>query len=59
MKASPGGIDEVGDFFGAQDAGQVSRFLRIRCLGHAPGFPNRPRVEEPQSRQSLRYGGRG
>jgi hypothetical protein len=37
---------------GAQDAGQGARFFRIRCLGQAPGFPNRPRVEEPQSRES-------
>src|ERR1700756_98475 len=58
MKPSPGGIDEVGDFFGAQDAGQMSRFLWIRCLGHAPGFLNRPRVEESQSRESLRHRGR-
>ena len=37
----------------------MSRFLRIRCIGHAPGFLNRPSVEEPQGRQPLRNGGRG
>src|SRR5208282_1941825 len=53
MKSSLGRVDEVGNLFWAQDAGQVSRFLRIRCIGYAPGFLNRPSVEEPQSRQSL------
>src|ERR1019366_10457192 len=52
-------VDEVGHFFRAQDTGQGSRLLRIRCIGHAPGFLDRLRVEEPQRRESLRHGGRG
>jgi len=59
MKPSLGAVDEVGNFFRAQDAGQVSRLLRIRCIGHAPGFLDRLRVEEPQSGQPLCHGGRG
>src|SRR6202047_658789 len=59
MKSSLGAVDEVGNFFRAQDAGQVSRLLRIRCIGHAPGFLDRLRVEEPQSGQPLCHGGRG
>jgi cyclase len=37
MKPSLGGVDELGHLFRAQDAGQVSRLLRIRGRGHAPG----------------------
>jgi hypothetical protein len=47
----------MGHFFRAQDAGKGSRLLRIRCIGHAPGFLDRLRVEEPQSRKSLRHRG--
>src|ERR1700683_3545772 len=59
MEPSLGRVDEAGNFFWAQDAGQGSRFLWIRYIGHAPGFLDRLRVEEPQSRQPLRSGGRG
>src|ERR1035438_41711 len=36
MKSSLGRVDEEGNFFWAQYAGQVSRLLRIRGIGHAP-----------------------
>src|ERR1019366_2718571 len=59
MKPSLGRVDEGGHFFRAQDAGQWSRLLRVRCIGHAPGFLDRLCVEEPQSRKSLRHAGCG
>src|ERR1019366_3795118 len=59
VKRSLGRVDEGGHFFRAQDAGQGSRLLRIRCIGHAPGFLDRLPVEEPQSREPLRHGGCG
>ena len=59
MKPSLGGVDEVGNFFRTQDAGQGSRLLRIWCIGYAPSFLDRLRVEEPQSREPLRHSGRG
>jgi len=59
MKPSLGAVDEVGNFFRAQDAGQGSRLFRVRCIGHAPGFLDRLSVEEPKSGQPLRHGGRG
>jgi hypothetical protein len=48
MKPSLGRVDEVGNFFWAQDAGQVSRPFRIRCLGHAPCFLDGLSEEEAQ-----------
>jgi hypothetical protein len=59
MKPSLGRVDEVGHFFRAQDAGQGSRLLRMRCIGHAPSFLDRLRVKEPQSREPLRHSGCG
>jgi hypothetical protein len=59
MKPSLGAVDEVGKSFWAQYAGKGSRPLRIRCIGHAPGFLDRLRVGEPQSREPLRHRGRG
>jgi hypothetical protein len=59
MKPSLGAVDEVGKSFWAQYAGKESRPLRIRCIGHAPGFLDRLRVGEPQSREPLRHRGRG
>jgi hypothetical protein len=49
----------MGHFFRAQDAGQGSRLLRIWCIGQAPSFLDRLRIEEPQSREPLRPPGRG
>src|SRR5215470_2647930 len=54
MKPSRGRVDEVGHFFWAQDAGQVSRLLRIRCLGHAPGFLEGPSEKETERGQPWR-----
>jgi hypothetical protein len=59
MKPSLGRVDEVRHFFRAQVAGQGAGLLRIRGRGYAPGFLDRLRVEEPQSRRSLRHGGGG
>src|SRR5271166_6497934 len=56
MKASLGRVDEEGNFFWAQYAGQVSRLLRIRCIGNAPWLLHRLDEEEPQRGQPLRDG---
>src|ERR1035441_2113612 len=44
-ETSLGAVDEVGNFFLAQNAGQGSRLFRVRCIGYAPGFPDRLSVE--------------
>src|SRR5271166_1687849 len=54
MKSSLGRVDEEGNFFWAQDAGQVSCLLRIRCIGHAPCLLNGLDEEEAQPGQPLR-----
>jgi hypothetical protein len=59
MKPSLGRVDEAGNFFRAQYAGQVSRLLRIRCIGYAPSFLNRRNEEEAQRGQPLRDGACG
>src|SRR5271166_5380150 len=56
MKLSLGRVDEEDNFFWAQYAGQVSRLLRIRCIGHAPWLHHRLDEEEPQPGQPLRDG---
>src|SRR5271157_6457049 len=48
MKSGLGRVDEEGNFFWAQYAGQVSRLLGIRWLGHAPCLLNGLDEEEPQ-----------
>src|SRR5271165_3867279 len=59
MQSSLGRVDEEGNFFWAQYAGQVSRLLRIRCIGHAPWLLHRLDEEEAQRGQALRDSMRG
>jgi len=60
MKPSLGRIDEVGNFFWAQDAGQATtRLLRIRCFGHAPCSLHGLSEKETQRGQPLRDGACG
>src|SRR3974377_2104806 len=56
MEARAGRVDEVCDFFGTQNAGQVKWLLGIRCIGHAPRFLYRLDEEEAQRGQPLRDG---
>src|SRR3974390_1136046 len=56
MEARAGRVDEVCDFFGTQNAGQVKWLLGIRCIGHAPRFLHRLDEEEAQRGQPLRDG---
>jgi hypothetical protein len=55
-------VSEIGIVVSCGDSGERgwrADLLRIRCIGHAPGFLDRLRVEEPQSGQPLCHGGRG
>ena len=54
MVGSERRIDELRDFFLAQDRRKVKCSFRIGSLGDAPGLLESLGVEEPQSRQTDR-----
>ena len=49
-------MDELRDFFPAQNRRQVACLLRIRSVGDAPGSVERLDVEKAQRCQVLAYG---
>jgi hypothetical protein len=58
MAGSERRIDEVRDFFRAQDRGKVKRSSGIGSLGNAPGLLESLDVEKTQARQVVGNGER-
>jgi hypothetical protein len=58
MERSAGRIDELRNFFLAEDGRETVGLFRIRSLGNAPGLLKRLSVKEPQGGQSDRNGAR-
>ena len=58
MEKSGGRIDELRNFFLAEDRWQAMILFRIGSLGDAPAPLERLGVEEPQSRQTDRHSAR-
>jgi hypothetical protein len=58
MVGSERRIDELRDFFLAQDRRKVECSFRIGSLGNAPGFVQSLDVEKPQRREAVLDGTR-
>src|ERR1700686_5602775 len=58
MVGSERSIDELRDFFLAQDRRKVQCSFRIRSLGDAPGLFESLDVEKPQRREAVIHGTR-
>ena len=55
VKRSGSGVDELCDFFLAENRGQAVRLLGIRSVGNAPPSLERLNVEKPQGTQMVRH----